>query len=1630
MSFKYFTDEFLEEFSGGAGDVNILEALDSYDSTNSETEDEIVFLYTELILSLEEDKIKIEHLIDFLNETVKNDDFARIFCQVLNSFPVSENLKNLLISLYKSEKVIKLDTIASYIGTDFLKEAGIVPGQTLSKSLNSKLRDKIYTQKKYNLLIEEIEGYSKFVIGLHEILSNDNAEFQIDYALQVTESLIGHYSLDPNRCLNIVLDICTNNVVRNWRAGIQFLKKSRWWPSMEGDYSSLSTLSNGGNINASKVIGLQLLDFSPLKDLSENSKLFMTILVREGFISFGSLYKYLRPDDNAMKELENEHNKRLEEEVLKAGANALALAAPLADDEAEVKTEPKAKTFSREPKLTFEEKLILNLKFQFLKLCLTNGLYWPAIYILSEYPFLATVDDEIKQLLCKVFNAIINDLYEQVNVRNLKGEDVAKFKASRGTAFSRPANNVVIDNTPPQQISTFRFLSKDYPGKSFVYIVDNWADRLPKVDDFKSLFKVSKEFLKFIGTNLSRDVTTFIKLCVVVRSFQKNEEYSEEIFHYFRNFIFPVMPLLDHNSFAIDEAYSILAQYPLEDRFSVYGELYNNLRKNNTYIKIAYSVAEKNTKDVLKRLSKENVKPMMRRLAKICSSNPLPCLLTILQQIESYDNLISLVVETAKYFNEYDWDNLTIAILIRLSSDRSSTHDNGMVERQWLQSLASFIGKICQSYPKKIDVKTIISYLLKSFYSGDRIGLLVLKEMFISMGGIQATSDLTLRQIDAINCGSSLQKIVYRTIDDLRYKRFDSGHHLLKCFIELDAVNELIVLLCSIYNELVFGDEEYHLKVLASRADDISSVIKLFTTLVSFFGKGEDSHLMPIDELHNIYKVPISYAFDLWRSKKDNFEVIKSQAQKVCPEEFSPSLFTAFWYLSLSDINYSESLYDEEMAKLESSSKGLKDAIRLNARDVDFPIATLDKYDDEINENSKYIQQIPIDKLNHKELNESVNKKLLELSTDWFTSTENTSQIEKFVQYCLMPKAIHSSFDAVFAARFIFKLKELKVENYSLVDVLDALVASGLLYDSLFSSTPSEAENIGYFFADILKHLQDINNEESIRELDLGDVDDFKNWIFKFHTSILEQIDKSLGVDEYISRSNAIVFLKNLLGIYPVVEDHCVKLITLMEKVYENDEREDIKLASGALLGHIKSKSKQWIPIWDFIPMSDEEKQKILDEREKLKKEKEELEKKAKEEEEKRKEELNKEKVAKEEEELRKRKAASAINYDESKTSRGRPNHRGQLSSGTGKYDAYQSTEKGKQVEDSTEKSKDGDIENERLQSAEDVGDNESSSTKSSQIKERLSQLKSDYHKSSSTEPKDVEMEILDDDDQNNAKNSPYDDQQPDRSHEKDQLEEKKEPTKSRTGSIEGNVFENEKDKTPTSRRPSFRKDPSPSQQNVLNRTTSQSDINPNKRRKSLLTQEEVLRKMAAADKESQQSPSVTKRVPLPPQGRVFDEDETAVRYDSRGFHNNISNTRSNNNDSIPPPPPPPVTSSQPANFGRRGYRNDQNRPYDNRNNRYDNNNNNNRPQYQQQYSQQGYDNRPQHQQNHRQGYGNNNHNSNGGQNDTRSNYRAPTYDNRKPQPRNMTPESQNQINKRRADGGQGGRSYDKKQKY
>lgn len=1310
--FQYLSDQVILEIQS-TGSESLLNVLQTPDISVEESNDISSVVFSELLMAFNEDKLDIEHLVAFLKVAITDDETAAVFVQVFDVFPLTDPMGQLLAKLSETN-TIQPAAYAQYIDTESLILAGIVPKDTLFKQLNMHKRDEFYTQKKFNLLHEEFEGFSRLVNEFYSIIKDPHNQMQVDYAVNVVELMIGHYQLDPTKVLDLLLDIFSNIIVGNHRFMMEFLKKSRWWPATPADcMSGMETLSTGGCEQASKLIALKLVKYPSDREFSETFKIMVSILIKEGLVSFGSLYKYFTRPDTSMTSLEKKYKEELEEKVFRASASALALAAPLADDDAENGSgSPSVTTVSAEKTkastVNLDTMLKHNLEYQFLIAFLGNGLYWPCIYILSNYPFLAYVESEVQQLMSRLLGAIIEPLYSQISP--FSSLELSAFQQEKQIAYSRPLNKVGLEEPVSSQLYCFKPTARAFSNKKLTYCYTEWDTGLPIVQSADDLITVSQQFLKFLGVFVSSDLEVFQKICEIVVSSLKADssaESKQKWFNYYRNFLLPAVCAIEDNPIPVHKAYEILKFFDIEDRYNLYGELHQVLAKNNPHVKLYYGKAEKATKDVLKRLSKENVKQVMRKLAKISFSNPLPCFLTILQQIESYDNLNSLVVETASFFSEYGWDNLTLAILMRLTaSGRSNIQEDGLNERQWIQSLASFIGKISLRYPESVDLSTLVQYLLKSFHSNEITGLIVLKEMLSSMGGLQAITNLTPLQINAINCDSSMAKIVYKTIGDQRFEKEVSGTTLCKILYNLDAVNELLVLLCRANRNIISGDDFSHLKVLANKNDEVNAVSHLLCTLVSFFG-GRDSakQLLPIPELVSKYKVPVPWAFELWREFLDQFQLSQTQASlpELLPDvftELNPSLFVTFWKLKLYDLNYSSSLYDSELEKLLANVTSLKENIAFSRRDRDVNKDALERLKNDLLRTEKLLKEIPAQQTQHEEHEKEIIEEVSGVFTSWIGKGNLLLSIKKFVELCVLPRAVHSSFDAMFSAKFLFFLHNLGTPNYSVLAALSTIFTKRLLFGTIFTSTPTEAENLGLFVSEILKVLNSWTNEETynsqvqahplvderLEPLTFGS---FGRYVYNFHESILEDIREALHVTDYMSRRNAITFLKNLLGVYPTVEDHCEAVIELIENISKREKREDLKLSSSALIGHVKSRSGTWVHIWDFIDLSEEEKARHIERREKIEEErrraaeaikqaaikKQEEERKKKEEEWRKKEEAARkkehEKIEKERIAQRQQASANALNYNESSARTERPTVRGLESTARGRYDQY-----------------------------------------------------------------------------------------------------------------------------------------------------------------------------------------------------------------------------------------------------------------------------------------------------------------------------------------------------------------------
>jgi THO complex subunit 2 len=74
-------------------------------------------------------------------------------------------------------------------------------------------------------------------------------------------------------------------------------------------------------------------------------------------------------------------------------------------------------------------------------------------------------------------------------------------------------------------------------------------------------------------------------------------------------------------------------------------------------------------KYLLKRMSKDNIKDMGRQVSKVAHNNPLVVFTLILNQIESYDNLILMMVETFKFMGVLSLDVMGYCLLVSLGGE-------------------------------------------------------------------------------------------------------------------------------------------------------------------------------------------------------------------------------------------------------------------------------------------------------------------------------------------------------------------------------------------------------------------------------------------------------------------------------------------------------------------------------------------------------------------------------------------------------------------------------------------------------------------------------------------------------------------------------------------------------------------------------------------------------------------------------------------------------------------------------------------------------------------------------------------------------------------------------------------------
>ena len=141
--------------------------------------------------------------------------------------------------------------------------------------------------------------------------------------------------------------------------------------------------------------------------------------------------------------------------------------------------------------------------------------------------------------------------------------------------------------------------------------------------------------------------------------------------------LLPSISLLESHTVAAIEIWRVLEMLPMAKRFSFYGEWKDTFYRRIPALAVRKAEAERDVKSILRRLSTQNVKKLGKTFAKIAHTNPTVVFHVTLNQIQSYDNLISPVLEATRYLTDFGYDVLAYSVLDALSSDRPKTKDDG-----------------------------------------------------------------------------------------------------------------------------------------------------------------------------------------------------------------------------------------------------------------------------------------------------------------------------------------------------------------------------------------------------------------------------------------------------------------------------------------------------------------------------------------------------------------------------------------------------------------------------------------------------------------------------------------------------------------------------------------------------------------------------------------------------------------------------------------------------------------------------------------------------------------------------------------------------------------------------------------
>ncbi|KAI9842325.1 MAG: THO complex subunit 2 [Sclerophora amabilis] len=1090
-----------------------------------------------------------------------------------------------------------------------------------------------------------------------------------------------------------------------------------------------------GNRVAAQLLGFKLRFYSSkVRNTSDvlpvNLIYLAALLIKIGFISLRDLYPHLWPADEGMEALKEQKLKeKIEKEKLNrpggGAANALMTAGALSDDIGPMggrlretdgnrgtpsrKVDDSTDKTSAAPATDENESLPepTEQKVQLLKSLLCIGAIPESLLILGRFPWIPDAFPEVAEYIHRILHHCLSKLYESLRPLNERSSLREPKKSADVDQSGLPKGQIRLSEAPPRRVLRWALPDKDDTSEptDFRFYWDDWADNVPVCQTVDDVFSLSGTLLNFSGVKIGKDPGLVLKLARIGKESLNEDASPANVARWVdlsKRIIVPSLSLTKTNPGVVNEVYDLIKAFGTSTRYSIYAEWYSGSISRLPDIKSAFDQARAETKDVLKRISKTNVKLMARALAKVAYASPGVVFSVAIGQIEAYDNLVEVVVECARYFTLLGYDVLTWSLMSSLGGKgRNRVQADGMLTSKWLAALSLFAGRVFKRYSSLMSPTPILQYVTDQLRKSSTTDLIVLKEVTTSMAGIVPDTNFNDAQTLAMAGGDLLRQQTLLQLHDKRHESKNTAKRLMRSLTEPRLAGQILICIAQERQTCVFGlpEPDSHVKVLGNLFDEIHRVLAQYLDLLRSNLSVKDFNLLVPDvvELITEYGIQTSIAFWICRpsiamamsetpkigsgdtshaeapkekaagleedgdirmegdnhqetstpgtllretsaqetdgvievgsaetpvkqmSKSSEIDIIPSVNTRSASEPWHPvlrplmeritatlpeetwsrmsvSFYVTFWQLSLYDIQVPTKSYEEELVRLKTKWMQVKDDRS------DLSIAGGVKKEKEKKQLTDMQDRLRDELKGHIQAFSQTKARLLQEKNHWFEGFWSRWDVlnDALIQYCIVPRLLISSNDALFCFKMVKLLHSTGTPNFRTMGLIDHFFRESRFANIVFICTSREAENFGRFLNELLKDLSRWHADRAVYEKEafgakkdlpgfarkmvkdgvpesLLDYEDFRRILYKWHKSINSALKACLTSGEHMHIRNAIIVLKTIHEHFPAVNWIGRDQIASVTELSKTEKREDLKIAATSLLGNLKKREKHWL---------------------------------------------------------------------------------------------------------------------------------------------------------------------------------------------------------------------------------------------------------------------------------------------------------------------------------------------------------------------------------------------------------------------------------------------------------------------